>query len=311
VESAVKLEKNSRSCVICETKKKVESDEKEGKRMKKLITICVVVGILVIGGTVMAATTTITQLLPSSATPVAGSWYLSDVRTGGTASIVSLTGLGGNLESGQPLPTGAVKLTTDMTNAAKAEVGTFGDFGLASTALNDMVIGYNYYRQNLSGGSTFAAPSIKLQIYAAGGTGDNFGSLVYEPYWNGSVASNIWQSVSINSSTGAGGDSTGGWWWDGGFNIANGAGGPPIRSLSEWVTAFQASDATDFANAHIVALSMGVGTYNQGQIDYFDNLSIRSTAGNVDAVYNFEVPEPATMCLLGLGALSLLKRRKR
>jgi hypothetical protein len=277
--------------------------------VRKLITICAVVGILVISGTAMATTTTVITTL-SSGSHVAGKWYQNGTTSGGSASIVSLTGLGGNLENGQPLPTGAAELTTNMTNSAKAEIGTFGDFGLASTALNDIVLGYNYYRQNLSGGNTFAAPSIKLEIKATGGSGDLDGYLVYEPYWNGSITSNIWQSVSINSSTGAGGDSTGGWWWDGGFNIASGAGGPPIRSLSEWVTAFQASDATDFANAHIVALSMGVGTYNQGQIDYFDNVSIKSAAGNIDAVYNFEVPEPATMCLLGLGALGLLRKRR-
>ena len=283
--------------------------------MKKLMTICTVMGILAVAGTAMADTAVITKLLPNSATPVAGSWYQSDVRTGGTASIVDLTGLGGNLESGQPLPTGAVKLTTDMTDAAKAEVGTFGDFGLASTVLNDLLLGYNFYKQDVSGGNVFAAPSIKLTISAAGGTGDNYGTLVYEPYWNnGNQAispTNVWQSVSINSSTGAGGDALAGWTWNGGFEITSGYGGPPIRSLAEWVAAFQTSDAADFANARIIGLSMGVGSYNPGQIGYFDNVSIQSVAGNVDAVYDFQVPEPATMSLLGLGAWTLLRRKRK
>ena len=278
--------------------------------MKKFITICAIVSILVIGNSAMATTTTVITAL-SSGSHVAGKWYQNGTASGGSASIVSLTGLGGNLENSQPLPSGAVKLTTDLTNPAKAEIGTFGDFGLASTSLNDIVLGYNYYRQNQSGGNTFAAPSIKLEIKASGFGSDRDGYLVYEPYWNGSVTSNVWQSVSINSSTGAGGDSTGGWWWDGGFGIASGAAGPPIRSLSEWVTAFQASDPTNFANAHIVTLSMGVGTYNQGQIDYFDNISIKSMAGSVDAVYNFEVPEPATICLLGFGIVGLLRKNSK
>jgi hypothetical protein len=63
------------------------------------------------------ATTTVTTLDGSQG------WSKTDVRPGGTADIVDLTGTGGNLENNQPLPDGALKLTTDATNAAKAEVG--------------------------------------------------------------------------------------------------------------------------------------------------------------------------------------------
>lgn len=281
-----------------------------------------VAAVLAIAGMARAAIT-VDQLLPQSPTPVAGNWYLSDVRPGGTASIVDLAGLGGNLENNQPLPTGAAQLTTNMTNAAKAEVGTFGDFGLASTSLSSIVLGYDYYKQSVSGGNAFAAPSIKLQISAAGGTGDNYGSLVYEPSWNvgaGSVAvpTDVWTSVSINSTTGAGATGYGGWWWDGGFGQPNGAGGPPCRSLEEWITAFQTTDPTDFANAHIVGVSIGVGTYNQGQTGYFDNVSISIPTGNVNAVYDFgpaaAVPEPAAIVvwsLLGLVAVGFAGWRSK
>jgi len=292
-----------------------------------LVLAAILITLLCMSVFAQAGTTIITQLLPSSPTPVAGSWYQSDVRVGGTASIVSLTGLGGNLESGQPLPTGAAKLTTDFTNAAKAEVGTFDDFGLASwLSDSSFSVGYDYYKQTVAGGNAYVAPSIKLTIYAAGGTGDNYGTLVYEPSWNiagttGSTAvpTDEWRSVSINNLTGAGADGYGGWWWNGGFEQPNGGGGTPIRSLSEWVSAFQSSDATDFANAHIIGLSMGVGTYNQGQIGYFDNVSIK--VGNIDVVYDFEkdapaaVPEPATllgfgipMLMVGLGKLKSLRK---
>jgi hypothetical protein len=280
---------------------------------KKLNLVMAAVVLLCLGSVAQAAIVTVTTISSGSHVQDKIKWYQNGTGGGGAATIVSLSGLGGNLENSQPSPLVAAKLTTALADASKAEIGTFGDFGLASTVLNDLTLAYSYYRHNLTGGNTFAAPSIKLEIKASGFGSDRDGYLVYEPYWNGTVPSDVWQSVSIDSSTGAGTTATGGWWWDGGFGITSGAGGPPLRSLSEWVTAFQAADPTNFANAHIQALSVGVGTYNRGQVDYFDNISIRSASGNVDTVYKFgvdTVPEPATLLVWSLlGATSWLGMR--
>jgi hypothetical protein len=282
--------------------------------MRKVILASAAIALLGVGVVAQAATTVITTLDGTQG------WKQYGTTSGGTASIVDLTGQGGNLETSQPLASGAVKLTTDMTNAAKAEVGIESDFGLASALLSDAKLTYNFYKQDVSGGNVFAAPSIKLTIYAAGGTGDNYGTLVYEPYWVGNNVispTDAWQSVSINSSTGAGSDAQYGWWWNGGFGQATSSAGPPVRSLGEWLTAFQSSDSTDFANAHIVGLSVGVGSYNQGQIGYFDNVSIKSVSGGVDTVYDFQtaaVPEPAFFqmgALLGMSGLGCLKLRRK
>ncbi|MCG8688899.1 MAG: PEP-CTERM sorting domain-containing protein [Desulfobacterales bacterium] len=290
--------------------------------MKRTLLSLAVAAILSTASLSGAATIEVNEFLPSTSSPASGKWYLTDIRGGGTATINNLTGVGGNLETNQPLPTGAAKLTTGLDDNDKAEVGTFANFGLASTLLEDIELGYDYYKQSVTGGNTAAAPSIKLTIAAQGGTGDNYGQLVYEPYWNlpgtgpGTPETGDWKSVSIDERTGWDGtDLDGGWWWTGGFGFPGSAGGDPLRSLEEWATGFAVEDGDDFANAYLIGISIGVGTYNQGQVGYFDNVSIRSTTGQLDITYDFEaseIPEPATLMLFGLGLVGIagMSRRK-
>jgi hypothetical protein len=244
---------------------------------------------------------------------VVNAWYAADVRPGGTASIESLVGAGGNLESNQPLPIGAAKLTTSSSNDAKAEVSTYQNFGLASVVLRNIDLAYGYYKT--AGGNAEAAPSIKLTLASPGGTGDNFGTLIYEPYWNQGVDGSVppptdaWQSVMIDENTGSGGTGGGGWWWNGGFGQPNSGAGPPIRSLAEWADLFASSSLPefDFAQAIVTTLSVGIGTFNAGQINYFDNVSI-SIDGAEATVFNFEpaavVPELSALVTWGVLALS-------
>jgi hypothetical protein len=263
-----------------------------------------------------SAATVVVNGFEAPASPVAGVWYASDIRFGGTASVVDLTGMGGNLEANQPLPTGAAMLTTGMSNDDKAEVATYADYGDATTVLNSAVFGFDYYKQTVVGGNASAAPSFKIGISAAGGTGDNYGQLVFEPNWNqpggGSQVPPVdsWQAVSIDANTGSGSDTTGGWFWTGGFELPNGAGGPPLRSLAEWATAFSGADP-DFANARVVSLAMGVGSYNQGQIGYFDNVSI-NVPGGISTTFDFQaVPEPTSAMLAAAGCLLVGMRRRK
>lgn len=222
-----------------------------------------------------------------------GKWFKSDMRDDGTATIVFLVGLGGDLENNQPLPISAALLTTGLSNSDKAEVAVANNYGLASAVLTAIELTYSYYKETVAGGNIFAAPAIKLTLFASGGTGDNFGTLVYEPSWNqpggGSqaVPADAWQNLIIDPNTGSGDDASGGWWWTGGFEIPSGAGGPPLRSLAEWAAAFVAADPADFPTAGVVAVSVGVGTFNQGQKGYFDDVTITNTLA--DACYDFEL----------------------
>lgn len=155
------------------------------------------------------ATTLVTDIDGNAA---AGDWY-NGSSGGGSATLIDLTGLGGNLENNASLPNGVVKLTTGADNGDRGEIGMQGDFGLASVVLNDVAIGYDYYKENV--GNPSAAPAIKLTLWGQG-TGDNYGTLVYEPTWNqpggGSslVPTGDWQTVSINQATGNGDISSGG-----------------------------------------------------------------------------------------------------
>lgn len=254
-----------------------------------------------------------------SASPVLDQWFASDVRPGGTATIVNLAGAGGNLENNQPLPTGAAKLTTNFTDGAKAEIGYAHDFGAVNSILANLKVNYSYYKENVLGGNTFAAPSIKLTFWAdplnPGLANDNV-TLIYEPNWNQTppgVSLNpptaLWQNVAIDKDNGL-------FWANGGFGQGNGAGGPPLMTLAQWAAAFNADTATDFDSAHLVSVQVGVGTYNQGQIGYFDAVQI--VTPNFDTTFDFElatVPEPASLGLWGLASiaglgLTRLRRKK-
>ena len=284
------------------------------KRFAGLLALgCIVAGGFT--GSALATTTTITP----------GTLNTGDTANAGTATIVSLTGLGGNLESGGPslASDGVLKLTTTSDVHDRAEAIFAGNLGNAVSTLGNIQLSYSYYKTDT--GEQFAAPSLKIGVYDSGYSGsDHYGQLIYEPTWNqgngssAAVPTDAWQTVSIDSSTGSGNDSSGGWWWSGGLGILDNAGsggGPPIKSLSEWVTAFGASDS-NFDNAIVSEMRVGVGTYNKNQIDYTDAISYTIDGGS-SVTYNFATaaaPLPASvwgsLSLLGLaGGMMLIRRR--
>jgi hypothetical protein len=255
-----------------------------------------------------------------SAYTTPGSWYNSDTRPGGSASIVNLTGAGGNLENNQPSPPGAALLTTDLTNGAKASVAISNDYGAASTLAN-INLSYDYYRTNVAGGTEAAAPSIQLSFYDPNYNPGvttvpdrGYTTLVYEPYENlpGNPPSGSWQSASIDMNNGL-------FWTTGGFGQPSGNGGATLKTLADWYTAFFGSSNGAIADAHLISITMNLGTYNPGVTGYFDNVAINGTA-IADTTYDFSpnvnaVPEPSTLVsaagagLMGLGYA--LRRRGR
>ena len=241
---------------------------------------------------------------PATSSPTPGSWYRNGVEANGTASIADLSGVGGALENNQPLPIGAALLTTGASNDDRAQVGVADDYGIASEILTDssLSLEYSFYKGSAGDLNIWAAPSIKLTLSNPSAAGDGYGMLVYEPYWQQSPlvppTTDDWVSVAISSTSGL-------FWWDGGFGEPNSFGGPPLRTLSEWAGVFD----SDFEGASLAEVSVGVGTYNQGQTGYFDDVSISFTG--YSATYDFEpIPEPSTALLLFLGLVGLAHRRR-
>ena len=95
------------------------------------------------------------------------------------------------------------------------------------------------------------------------------------------------------------------------FGVGSSAAGPPNNTLEEWLTAFDPA----FADASLVGISLGLGTYNPDETGYVDEVSISINGSRT--TWDFEsptpIPLPAGLPLLaaGLGVFGLVARRRR
>ena len=183
-------------------------------------------------------------------------WSTADTQPGGAVNYVV-----DSTAPGDP-HIGALQLTTDATNTAKAQYMHGADVGLSTVKS----LSYST-KQNL--GPVVAAASYQLPVFLNGNSG--FTTLVYEPYWNGTVdTGGNWQTWDVDA----------GLFWSSrtvtcsGGTITGTPGGPATYTLAQ-------IEAT-CPSAQVIGFGVNIGSFNPSYDVESDLVNFNGT------IYNFE-----------------------
>lgn len=209
---------------------------------------------------------------------------------------------------------GVVGITTDYARSGNGSIyfsTVDGDskadmeIHFAPVLLSDFTsASYDWFRDGASTINAAPAPAFRLELITAAGAYGGY--LVYEPYENGTVPTNSWQTELIDTSTSQ--------LWSTHINLqfpspCAGSRLACLHTISEWSTAN--------VGAMVVGVSTGVGSgWSEGTFKgAVDNVGY--TFGQTSETFNFEVsavPEPATWAMMiagfGLAGAALRRRSK-
>lgn len=219
-------------------------------------------GISILGVTAltMAFTLTVAPSTKAASTVVVTptntqGWSTADTRPGGSVDYVS--------DPSSPYHNGALQLTTNNTTTAKAQY-----LKAESTPLADATE-LSYSTRQVSG-PVFAAPSYQLLVDLNGEAAGGFTTFVYEPYQNGVVVPNVWQTWDVDS----------GQFWssrsftEGTCAVVAGGGGAPFYTLTGL--------KSTCPDAVVVGFGVNIGSNNPGYNELADGVNFNGTT------YDFE-----------------------
>jgi hypothetical protein len=212
----------------------------------------------------LAFASTASAAVMVTVTPSTSSWTQDDTRPGGNVTWTN--------QYGAPpgLGRGSLKLTTNLTTAAKAGLYTHTMAGFPVRYVFALSY-WTYQAATVPPNPVHAAASYQFQIDINGSATGGFTTLVYEPYQNGLVQPTTWQRWDVDA---------GSFWSsrtvaDGTCAFLAGGGGPPFYTLAQIKMMCP--------NAVVVGIGVNVGSNNPGYTVATDGVQFNPV------IYNFEL----------------------